>query len=70
MGALERIYAFIGMDIPAPARALMAQRIEEKPELAHGAHCYDIADFGMSEDQVRAAFGDYVAHYDLVERKR
>ena len=69
MAVLERIYAFIGMDICDDTRAAMAKRIEEKPELARGAHRYSIADYGMTEEQAREPFGDYVQRYDLVEKK-
>jgi hypothetical protein len=31
-------------------------------------HHYDLADFGMSADQVREQFGDYVQRFDLVEK--
>ena len=70
MAVLERIYAFIGMDIPDDVRAGLAKRIEEKPELSHGVHRYDIRDFGMTEDEARAPFGDYVQRYDLVETRK
>lgn len=70
MGVLDTIYAFIGWDIPDDTRARFAERIEEKPELQFGAHRYDIADYGMSEDEVREAFGDYVARYNLVEQRK
>jgi hypothetical protein len=70
MGQLERIYAFIHMDIDDELRAGFAQRIQEKPELAHGIHRYDIADYGMTVDQVREPFGDYVQRYDLIENQR
>ena len=67
MGVLERIYAFIGMEIGEELRAAFARRIAEKPELQHGVHRYDIADFGMSEEAVREQFGAYVERFDLVE---
>ncbi|MBW8752654.1 MAG: sulfotransferase [Sphingomonadales bacterium] len=70
MAVLERIYAFIGMDIPDDTRAAMARRIEEKPELALGVHRYNIADYGMTEEEARAPFGDYVQRYDLVEKRK
>jgi hypothetical protein len=70
MAVLERIYAFIGMEIPPDTRAAFARRIEEKPELARGVHRYDIADFGMTEEEARAPFGDYVQRYDLVEARK
>jgi hypothetical protein len=66
MQVLERIYDFIGMDITAAARAGMIQRIAEKPELQHGVHRYDVADFGLTKDEIRERFGDYVERFDLL----
>jgi hypothetical protein len=68
-GTIARIYDFIGMDLTAQAGTAMAQRIADKPELKHGAHRYDIADFGLTEDEVRERFGDYVQRFDLVEKR-
>jgi hypothetical protein len=70
MGVLEKIYAFIGMDIPDETRIRFAERIEEKPELQFGAHRYSIADYGMSEEEAREPFGDYVRRFDLMENRR
>jgi hypothetical protein len=70
MGVLERIYAFVGMEIPDHTRAAMAQRIEDKPELSHGVHRYDIADFGMTEEEAREPFADYIRRYDLLENRK
>jgi hypothetical protein len=69
MAVLERIYAFIGMDIDEPLRARFAQRIAEKPELQHGVHRYDLADYGMTAEEIREQYGDYIDRYDLVEKK-
>lgn len=65
MAVLERIYDFIGMDMTQTARAGMAQRIAEKPELQHGVHRYDVADFGLTKEEIRERFGDYVQRFDL-----
>jgi hypothetical protein len=70
MGVLDKIYGFIGWDIPDATRARFAERIEEKPEMQFGAHRYDIADYGMSEDEAREPFGDYIRRFDLVEKRR
>lgn len=67
MRVLERIYAFIGMDITDAAREGFARRIRAKPELAHGVHRYDIANYGMTHGEVREPFRDYIRRYDLVE---
>lgn len=68
MGVLDKIYRFIGMDIPDDTRAQFAARIERKPELQFGAHRYDIAEFGMTEDEVREPFGHYVERFELAEQ--
>lgn len=70
MEVVETIYRFVGMDIPQDTRLALHRRIEEKPELAHGVHRYAIADFGMTEDEARAPFGDYLRQFDLVETVR
>jgi hypothetical protein len=70
MAVLERIYAFIGMQITDDLRAGFAQRISEKPEMAHGVHRYNLADYGMRADDVRAPFGDYIQRYDLLETRK
>jgi hypothetical protein len=69
MRVLDRIYAFIGMDIPEPTRDDFARRIAEKPELQHGVHRYRIEDYGMTAEEARAPFGDYVTRYGLVESR-
>ncbi len=66
-GTIGQIYAFIGAEMTADVEGAMALRIVEKPELSHGVHRYDIADFGMTADEVRERFGDYVSRYDLLE---
>jgi hypothetical protein len=70
MGTLERIYEFIGMEITDEVRSGFAQRIKEKPELSRGVHRYNVADYGMTEEQVREPFGDYIQRYDLIERRQ
>jgi Sulfotransferase family len=70
MGVVEKVCAFVGLELADNVRPLLEQRIAEKPELAHGDHRYDIADYGMNEDEVREVFGDYVARYDLRERRK
>jgi hypothetical protein len=70
MAVVERIYDFVGMAIPDDTRAALALRIEEKPELQRGAHRYDIADFGMTADEAREPFADYIARHDLMEARR
>ena len=66
MKVLERIYAFIGMEITDELRLGLERRIKEKPELSRGQHRYRIDDYGMTEAQAREPFDDYIRRYDLM----
>lgn len=65
MGVLERIYGFIGMEITNEVRAYFAKRIRDRPELSHDVHRYNVADYGMTEAQVRESFSDYIQRHGL-----
>jgi hypothetical protein len=69
MQTIERIYAFARLDLSPEARDAMAKRIAIKPELSHGVHHYDVADFGMTEDEIRERFGGYIDQFDLREKQ-
>jgi hypothetical protein len=43
----------------------MLERVAAAPERRHGKHQYDIADFGLTEDEIRECFGTYVERFDL-----
>jgi hypothetical protein len=68
MQVIERIYAFAGLELASEVAATMTQRIAAKPELSHGVHRYNVADFGMTQDEIRQRFGNYIAHFDLLEK--
>lgn len=69
MRTIERIYAFAGLYLSPAVRSAMAQRIEVKPEMSHGLHTYDVADFGMTQEEIRERFSDYISRFDLTERR-
>ena len=69
MAVIERIYIFIGMELTPQVRSAMEQRITDDPERQHGVHRYQVADFGLSEDEIRARFGDYIDRFDLAPKK-
>jgi hypothetical protein len=66
MAVVHSIYAFAGLSLSPQVEAAMAGRIAAKPELAHGVHSYDVADFGLTEDDIREQFGSYVEDFDLL----
>lgn len=68
MQTIERIYAFAGLELTPSVRSAMEQRIARDPERQHGAHRYDIAEFGITEHAIRERFGDYVERFDLAPK--
>jgi hypothetical protein len=69
IAVIEGIYKFIGMELTPQVRAAMEQRIADDPERQHGVHHYKVADFGLTEDEIRERFGDYIDRFDLVSKK-
>jgi hypothetical protein len=65
LGVVRRIYAFAGLELAPDVEAAMTRRIQAKPELSHGEHRYDVADFGLTEGEIRESFGDYVQRFGL-----
>jgi hypothetical protein len=65
VGTVKRIYDFCGLELSDEVEDAMRQRGKNDPERRHGQHRYDIADFGLTEDEVRERFGTYVDRYDL-----
>ncbi|WP_067547265.1 sulfotransferase family protein [Nocardia crassostreae] len=58
MGTVEKIYGQFGLEFTAPARAAMLSLDEEsKSGDRKPAHRYSLADYGLTEDQVKAEFG-------------
>jgi hypothetical protein len=65
LAVVKRIYAFAQLDLSPEVEAAMRRRAAAKPELSHGAHRYTCAEFGLTEQGVREAFGDYVSTFQL-----
>ncbi|WP_405135790.1 sulfotransferase family protein [Nocardia sp. NBC_01388] len=57
MGTVEKIYTAFGLEFSDPARASMSSLDEEsKSGDRRPVHRYSLADYGLTEEQVRAAF--------------
>jgi hypothetical protein len=65
---VRQIYEFAGLTLSDEVAAAMSARIEAAPELAHGRHRYAVADFGITETEIREHFGDYMRRFDLSEQ--
>jgi hypothetical protein len=68
LSTIKRVYAHLRLELSPAVEAAMAQRVADAPELSHGTHNYNVADFGLTEDEIREAFGDYVDRFDLRRR--
>jgi hypothetical protein len=65
IATVRRIYDFAGMQLSDDAEAAMRARIAAAPETVHGVHRYTADEYGLSEDEIRERFGDYVDRFDL-----
>lgn len=59
MPVLERLYAFLGEELTAGARARMDAWRRDTPREKNGDHRYDPADFGIDIDRLRERFRFY-----------
>jgi hypothetical protein len=63
--ALRRIYDFIGMEFPPALQQEMPGYLAERAKRPFGKHDYALENFGVSREQALAAFGAYIARYDV-----
>lgn len=63
MAQIERIYQFVNADLSESTRKAMQQRIIDDPERQHGPHKYHVSDFGLSNEQIRERFSDYLTSF-------
>ena len=63
-GTMERIYAFLGLDM-GPAVPAMGRYLQRAMGLKRQPHNYSLEQFGLSEDEVRERFAPYVARFDI-----
>lgn len=61
---LERAYQTLGLDFTETSLGNVEQWAATHKPGSRGSHDYDLADYGLTADQVRASFADYLATYD------
>ncbi len=57
-------YEKLGLSFTDSARAKVQQWADEHKPGHRGTHSYELADYGLTPEQVHEAFGDYIATYD------
>lgn len=56
---VEKVYAHLGLDYTPQVADGVRGYLAANPRDKHGTHTYTLAEFGLEEDEVRAAFADY-----------
>ncbi len=64
-GTLDRIYAFLGIELRPHIRETMKQWHAANRTGAHGSHKYTAEQFGLSEAQLRSDFDFYIKRFDI-----
>ena len=64
VNTVARSYEQLGLEFNDTARASVQGWAESHQPGHRGAHAYDLADYGLTPEQVREAFSDYLANYD------
>ncbi len=59
------VYERFGVPFTAEAEARMRAWGAANPQHKHGAVSYDLAEFGLTVDEVRDAFREYTEHFDV-----
>ena len=65
LAMVERIYDLAGQPLDHTARAAMAAFIDEHPRGRHGTVEYDLGQFGLDADELRATFAFYTERFGL-----
>lgn len=68
MGALERIYAFLGLDLRDDMRKAVTDWIAVNRSGAHGEHRYTPEQFGLTAAQIRSDYGFYIERFGIEVR--
>jgi hypothetical protein len=70
MGQTEHLYDAFGLDLSQEARSRMEQFLKIDRHGKGPARAYSLADFGLDEDDIEAAFGPYIDRHSIAREKR
>lgn len=65
MGTLERIYAFLGLELRPEVRRALIDWQKANRSGTHGTHHYTAEQFGLSRAQLHSDYDFYVRHFDV-----
>ena len=67
LGTVVAIYAHYGLSMSEETSRAMAAWLADNPQGKHGKHSYSSGEFGITDEDVRAAFAEYIAQYNLCD---
>lgn len=63
LAAVRALYEHVGLPVDEGLEERFAARAAAEPQGKHGTHTYDLAEFGLTEGQVRERFAAYLARF-------
>jgi len=63
MDVVRSIYAAAGARLSAEAERRMHAWLQENPQGKHGEHKYNLEEYGMTEQDIRDHFPDYMERF-------
>jgi hypothetical protein len=63
VGTIDGVYRRFGWDFTPAAAEEIRGWLRDNPSDKHGKHTYSLADFGVTEDDIRAVYADYMDAY-------
>jgi hypothetical protein len=63
VATVRRIYAEHALEWTPAVETAVRTGAAQRPQHKQGKHRYELSDFGLSEDRVRAALADYAAAF-------
>jgi hypothetical protein len=64
VGTLDRGYSQLGLTFNEEARRRVQEWADGHQPGSRGEHNYQLADYGLTDEQVRERFADYLSTYD------
>ena len=65
MGVVRGIYGHFGLDLAGEAETVMQRYVDENPRGKHGAHEYDLEQYGLTQEAVRDRLAFYTERFGL-----
>lgn len=63
VAAVRSVYAHAGMEFSADTQSAVSNWWAANPSDKHGQHKYELADYGLTREEVESVYSDYIATY-------